>query len=551
MPKQRLIFGLLVTFLCAFSSPSVSGATESDSKAPPVNLNDWAAVRALGLAKLDALKLKSADKYLNIARTLAAKKSTSSEEFFTSMLDLARLDEIRGRYWPACREYDQVYTNLSQKPGSADDVKGAGLLADLGRLNYILGDLPQARMKLEQALVVFNKANDQSLKKAQLLRDLCQVHLDFALFDRARSEAEQALQLSQKLAGSKSLETCQSLISLARVELFSAQLAQAENYIRQAMAIAVDNSRAASLARANCLDTCAQIYLSEGRSAQALTLEEEALAIRQKILGEDHPSTGESLITLAVISIAQKDYSSAKVFLEKATTIAQDRFGPESAKAAEVLAIQGTCTQREGSSDQAKESFDKASTIAHKLSDLDNPLVKNLRSLVPEKSDPSQAFWQSKKSDTSFAIDPMARCITCLLNKGTIEAPEPPKQPQSVLATVAEPSPQATAAAPQASGPSQDSINSNLKKIKYDRKFLWIAGIIVIPIVVLVFVTIFSNFFRSLKSSVRRPERRAPGKAANASQNAGEDGATKEGSTPLMGRYVDENKVNKMWDINQ
>lgn len=552
MPKQRLIFGLLVTFLFALSFPSVTSAVESDKNAT-VNLNDWAAVRALGLEKLKALKLKSADKYLNIARTLAGKKSTSSDEFNTSVLDLARLDEVRGRYWQALHEYNQVYSNLSQKPGSADDSKVAGLLADQGRINYLLGDLPQARMQLEQALVAFNKLNDQSLKKAQLLQDLCQVHLDFALFDRARGEANQALELSQKLSGAKSLETCQSLISLARTQLFAGQLVEAENYIRQAMAIAVDNSRMASLSRANCLDTCAQIYLNEGRSAQALTVEEEALALRQKILGQDHPSTGECLMTLAIISIAQKDFSSAKVFLEKAMTIAQDRFGQDSAKVAKVLAIQGTCAQREGSGDQAKDSFSKASAITNKLSELDNPLVKNLRSLVPGNSDAGQAFWQGKKSDTSFAIDPLARCITSLLNKGVIEPLEPPKGPQSVLATVAEPSPQPTANPhPQVPGPSQDSLNGNLKKIKFDRKYVWGAGIIILPIIVLVLYSVFANFFRSLKSSVRRPERRGPGKAAgNPSQNGSDKPAGKEGSSPLMSRFVDEDKVNKMWDINK
>jgi tetratricopeptide (TPR) repeat protein len=316
------------------------------------------------------------------------------------------------------------------------------------------------------------------------------------------------------------------------------------------MSIAVDSSRTAALARASCLDTCAQIYLNEGRSAQALPVEEEALAIRQKICGRDHPSTGESLMTLAVIYIAQKDYSSAKVCLEQAIAIAQDRFGQDSAKLAKVLAIQGTCAQRAGAADKAKEIFGKASTITSKLSDIDNPQVKNLRGLIPG-TDTGQAFWQTgKKSDSSFAIDPMARCITSLFSKGTIEPPETPKEPPTVLQTVVNEPPAKGSAASQAAPTSQDSINSGLKKIKVDRTFLWMAGIIVIPIIVLVVFSVFGNFFRSFRGSARRAERRGPGKETS-QNNAENQPANKDSSNPMMSRYVDDDKVNKMWDINQ
>jgi hypothetical protein len=517
-------------------------------KTPPADLNDWAAVRTYGLSKLDAGKLKAAAKYLNMAHSLAEKKSIHSDEFLSSSEDLARLDEARGRYWQASGGYNQVFTELSQKPNSEANVKVAVLQADIGRLNYLLGDLPQARMQLEKALVAFNKLNDQSLEKARALRDLCQVHLEYGLFGRARSEAKQALALSEKLAGSKSLDACESLISLAKTEMFTAQLDQAELYIRQALAIPVDNSRKVSLERANCLDACAQIYLDEGRSAQALTLEEEALAIRQKLCGEDHPATLECLMTLAIISIAQKDYDSAKVFLEKGMAIAQDRFGQDSAKAARVLAIQATCAKSKGSSDDAKTNFTKASEIANKLSVVDNPVVKNLRDLTSGSSDAVQSLWPSKKSEDNYPLDPLSRCISCLLTKGQIDRPIAPKQTEpepEETQTIAQSQTESQAQAPATTSPQKAAPF----KLKMDWIILFGLATIIIPVMLFV---VFSKL-SAPKTTVNRLQRRgsAKGQEAAPTNESSETTGDQDGSGQLMSRHLDGNKVNKFWDINQ
>lgn len=547
---SHLSVALIIVLCC----PGTWAAPASpETKPPPVNLNDFDAVRAFGLEKFEAGKYKAADKYLNIARTLALADTANPEKLLSVLHDLGVLHEQRGLYWQAYRDYNQIYTARSRTKGP-DDRKLAAILINLGRVNYLLGNLPQARQELEEAHEILQKLNDESPLKARALWNLAQINLNYGQLSQAKAEAEEALALSKKQDNPKNLQTCRSLLSLAKQQLMSGQLLKAEESVRQASAIAVDSSQESSLARADCLDTCAQIYLNEGRTDQALSVEEEAAGIRERFLGPEHPATAEAFATLAIIAIAQKDYAAARAFLERSATIVDNRFGPDSITAARILAIKGTCAKLQGVNDEAKTSFSKSSDIVFKQAATDNPAIRTLYDLnvaFAPPSSPKQGFWDmgGKPQKPSTFSDPLSRCLYYLITDGAIvkmeEVPETTPPQDAPLPSAG--APKGGESAPPAAAPVVPM------KVALDTKVLWLIGAVTVPIFLLVLFFVYKNFFGAVGSSSKRPPRRPGGKQQGDPAQA-ENAPAGEGpeSSKLMGRFVDEGKVNKRWDnMNQ
>jgi tetratricopeptide (TPR) repeat protein len=489
------------------------------------------------MARLVSGKYKAAERYLNLARSLAQKDLSKPDKYLSTLEDLGALHEARGRYWQAYRDYDEVLTARCKDTKGQSDEKLAKALDQTGRINYLLGNLTIARQQLTEATDMFGKLTGRSLAEGRALNDLSRINLDFDQIDAARSEAEHAFEINEKLAGPKSLEACQSLIRLSQCALSASRFEQAEKILSKAMLIATGTSREATLARAECLDNCAKIYLNEGRVNEALSVGQEALALREQLCGKEHPLTSESLTALAIVYLGEKDFASAAALLQRSLEITEDQFGLDSVRAAKLRLLQGTSASMQGSKEEAKLYFSKAREAVNKIADKDDPEAKRLMALNSSFTQATGGFWEDLKAkvgksmglkkDASRLTDPSSRSVQSLITQGAIKRLEEAPPPQAT---------------------SDDSF-------KMGPSALWGLALIAIPIVVVLCFAGFSIALRSFSYSLTF-DRHTARKQANLDDVAKpSDKAESTAPSKFISRFTDSDssrKVNKFWeDLNQ
>ncbi len=224
------------------------------------------------------------------------------------------------------------YSGLGQLPKAIDAYESsqrileqAGLqrdlsyvLADLGRLHFILEDHDKARRYSERSLTLINAAEPQvtpteppeEYTRATALATLADLHLRDGDHDHAIQKLRESLALHQKLSQRNSYYSpliADDLQALGRVLTASGDYIQALAYLNQALNIVKNLSDPTRMA--NLLNSVAVLYSEQEDYAQAKKSFDASLQIYLSI--NKQREAAEVLLNLGVIEQRQPNYDQA------------------------------------------------------------------------------------------------------------------------------------------------------------------------------------------------------------------------------------------------
>ncbi len=269
----------------------------------------------LGLVYQDLGDLEAADTYLT--RSLAVKRNNDGRGVESTLLNLANLAELRGRFVAAAQMYEEVIelvgdTSHDVAVRAAANLEGVRVeLGDLSETFVVLDrlerlgsehggartelsaktlranvyiDLGRIADALSQAHLAVSQAEDvgDARYRARTRTALGRAYFRSGHGEQARTELVQALSISQD-AGELQ-PRIDALIGLAQVELQLGDVSSAESHAREALTLTGDQFRAKE---AVALVSLARVELVTDRVAEAVAHAEQALAI--------HRDTGQPL----------------------------------------------------------------------------------------------------------------------------------------------------------------------------------------------------------------------------------------------------------------
>jgi tetratricopeptide (TPR) repeat protein len=206
-------------------------------------------------------------------------------------------------------------------------------------LQDCLGDLPQARIYLEQALQTRLKV----LEPDHPLTGLSQNNMGYLYqalkeYELAQHHYEQALAIRQSILGDSHPDTAQTWNNLGTLHRITGNFAQSQVCLEQALQIYLRAVGENHFRTAFCLNNFGILYQTQGDLKQAQQYFQRALTVRRNIYKAGHPNLAVSLHNLGVVLAAQGDHVAARPLLVEALTIRNAALGADDPQSQATLA---------------------------------------------------------------------------------------------------------------------------------------------------------------------------------------------------------------------
>ena len=247
----------------------------------------------------------------------------------------------------------------------ADSLAQVRALYGLGMTYLDLGDLEEAREKLEEAVsVAENSLGEKHPELATCLDGLGVVLRDQGELDQARIYLERALVMDEAAFGPSHPSVARDSNDLGVIlqslgDHPSAMLAYERAYAIDTAAFGEDHPNVA-----RDLANISEVHRSLGDYPAAREATGRALQIFQAVHGNAHPVVGIVLNNLGHILQLQRDLAGAKDAFDRALVIQQRHFGPNHLNVALVLGNLGAVLLMQGKLMAARFSLDQALRVA-------------------------------------------------------------------------------------------------------------------------------------------------------------------------------------------
>jgi CHAT domain-containing protein/tetratricopeptide (TPR) repeat protein len=187
------------------------------------------------------------------------------------------------------------------------------------------GNHAAARLENERALELQEKLTGSKHPTfALILNNLAWATENLPDSDQAESLLKRALETRREVLGAAHANTIFSLKRLARFYDKQGKSEEAEPLLRQLVAIRKASADEQPQQYADSLDDLALLYWNIGDYARAEPLSVEALKIRKEVLGDKHPAYATSLNNLAALYSTIGDYARAEPLLVEALKIRKE-----------------------------------------------------------------------------------------------------------------------------------------------------------------------------------------------------------------------------------
>lgn len=202
----------------------------SDTELGPV-------LAALAVAQRENAQYEASDRTLAEALQAARRASaTPSEQYATLLVDLCRLEMLRGNVIEAEKHIAAAY-NVMRSLRGRDDPKLAAILVDMSNVLVWADDLAQAERQAREALRIYSRVPethpDRIYAEANLARIL--TYLDRP--DEAAPIFERVLAAQRLVFGDNNSNVADTLGHLAQVRIAQGRFDAAERLIRESLAI--------------------------------------------------------------------------------------------------------------------------------------------------------------------------------------------------------------------------------------------------------------------------------------------------------------------------
>jgi tetratricopeptide (TPR) repeat protein len=227
-----------------------------------------------------------------------------------------------------------------------------------------LGDLPSARVRAEQALLIDEKIRRaNSADVAEDLAILGTILRQQGHLDDARKAHQRALGIHKKLMGERHSTVASDLNNLATVLRDLGELSDARLLLEQALSIHEENLDINQREIATDLGNLGHVLTDLDEYAAARSSLLRALDINRRIFGPDHPRVSVSLSLLAGMLRETGKLKSACVLLKRSLRIIRRIFGPKHSDFGTELNNLGHVLLRMRDLPEAKRCFSQALEI--------------------------------------------------------------------------------------------------------------------------------------------------------------------------------------------
>jgi len=188
----------------------------------------------------------------------------------------------------------------------------------------------KVRTALDRAAVRIAGKFDREPEVEAAIRDtIGQTYIDLGLYQEARQQLDQALQLRRRVLGPENPKTLKTLNGLGKTVYFLGKYPEAEALFSQALEI---QRRVLGPQHPDTLSSMGYLandYYEQGNYAQAEALERQTLEIRRRVLGPEHRDTLASMQSLALVYYLEGRYAEAEALFSQTLEMQRRVLGPE------------------------------------------------------------------------------------------------------------------------------------------------------------------------------------------------------------------------------
>jgi len=287
----------------------------------------------------------------------------------------------------------QITTELKDDPELQ-----ASMLYTMANTYYTLGLFPPAHTLLEQALEIQQRVvgtrNAETLRTMTLLGGLLS---DEGHYTEAEKLQSVTLESKEKLLGPQNKETLLAAWWLATTLNSEGKYSEAEKLFRQTLAlqrrfVGPDNSDTAM-----STDGLAYALQQEGRYAEAEKLYREAIAIDLRAVGADGPNTATTMSNLANTLLAEQRFPEAEQQYRDALTLQTRVIGPEHPDTINTLTNLGVALDYEGKHADAENIHRRAYEVDQRILGPSHPETLRVRSYIGIELSETGRFFEAEE----------------------------------------------------------------------------------------------------------------------------------------------------------
>lgn len=195
------------------------------------------ALAALAVAQREAARYEESDRTLAEALEVARRVSeTPSEQYALLLVDLSRLEMLRGNVSAAQQHVESAYTVMKALRGR-DDPKLGAILIDLSNVLVWANDLPQAERHAREAVRVYSRMPETHPDRIYAEASLARVLTYQDRLSEAGPLLERVLAAQRFVYGNGNNDVADTLGNLAHLRFAEGEYQAAERLLREALEI--------------------------------------------------------------------------------------------------------------------------------------------------------------------------------------------------------------------------------------------------------------------------------------------------------------------------
>ncbi|HKX28083.1 MAG TPA: CHAT domain-containing tetratricopeptide repeat protein [Blastocatellia bacterium] len=231
------------------------------------------------------------------------------------------------------------------------------------------------RFRIEIREVRAATENELGLQEARDAYDASKQMLNAARFDEARTLAESAVQIREKLLGPKDPAVAEALDQLANIHADQGQYQKAEPLYRQAMEILEQSVGPNELAIVRLSNDMGMFYHDRGNYEQAESFYKRAITMAEANFGPNFPDLAPYLNNLAGLYREHENYAQAEPLYQRAIVLMERMTGPENVEVAKYLNNLGNLHNDKGDYAKAIQFYQRSLEIKEKILDPEHPSI--------------------------------------------------------------------------------------------------------------------------------------------------------------------------------
>lgn len=268
-------------------------------------------VTEIAVALREGGRIEDSDRYFSEALEILRRSKNERSIFYAQLLaDLGRLERLRSNIPQALAHFHDALRLMRSLKGPKDPEVGA-VLIEISNIRMWSDDLEGAERAAREAVEIYKAVPEFHPDRVMSEYFLGDVLFYRGRIDDAASHFERALEAHRRIYGPTSSAVADILASLGQVRVAQNKLREAEGLVREALKIHRDSGSSAYLRIGYLQTMLGTVLLKQARFAEAELLLRETLGLFTPNLPPDHQYIASAEHYLGEALLGQRKYNDA------------------------------------------------------------------------------------------------------------------------------------------------------------------------------------------------------------------------------------------------